>query len=250
MTLNVKRVLVSGIDGKDVWVTPAQAEALTQLVDAKAGGCAGIHGYIPSTGYSVSPVVDLQVLTKFSYSKLIERKRSALEAIAFSDVQDAINMEPKLAQLAVTEQNSLFEKRKQSLLKSIDTTLDGDRSDAHRQGHDRCYVDFANGIKAHLVTEKGADGLKHPLLLNGFPVVDSVMLGCIELNRKVIKEGVHKVVNSGAPVLMGNAIESLLNKRSVSYKTISLKADNFDKVVISKQEFLPEDVSPSVLEVI
>jgi hypothetical protein len=250
MTLNVKRVLVASIDDKEVWVTPAQAEALTQLIDAKAGGCAGIHGYIPSTGYIINPVVDLQVLTKFSYKKLLKRKRDALETIIFADVQDAIADEIKLSVLGTSDQNALFETRKQALLKSIDTTLEGVRDDAHRQGHDRCYVGFADGIKAHLVTEKGTDGLKYPVMLNGFPVVDSIVLGCIELNRKVIKEGVYKPVNSGAPVLMGNAIESLLNKRSVSYKAISLKADNFDRVVISKQEFLPENVSPNVLEVL
>lgn len=247
--LNIKRVVVTGLDGKDVWATPAQANALKQLVEANNGGCAGIHGYIPSTGYTEKPVVDLQVITKFSYEKLNERKRAALEAIAFADVQDAIKREPKLNVLTLDNQNELFEARKKSLLDSIQKTADGDRSDAHRQGHDRCYVTFDNGVKANLVTEK-VDGLQEPVLLNGLPIIASVMLGCIELNRKTIKEGVRKVVNSGAPVLMGNAIESLLNKRSVSYMTVSLKEDNFDSMVISKSTILPKDVSPSVLEVL
>lgn len=248
--LNIKRVVVTGSDGKDAWATPVVAEALNNLVEANGGGCAAIHGYKPTTGYVVPPVVDVQVITKFSYTKLIERKRAALEAISFSDVQEAIVNEPKLSVLDVAAQNELFNTRKKALLDSIDTTLAGDRSDAHRQGHDRCYISFVSGVKGHLVTEKDKDGLMQPVLLNGIPVIENVMLGCIELNRKVIKEGTYKTVNSGAPVLMGKAIESLLNKRSVSYKSFTLKDDNFDKLVISKMEFLPENVTPNVFQVL
>jgi hypothetical protein len=250
MSLEVKRVVVTSEDGKDVWVTPNQAEALSSLVEIQGGGCGGLHGYIPSTGYITSPVVDIQMLTNFSYEKLVERKRAALEQISFTDVQDDIANEPKLASLSVEKQNEIFEARKQMLLDSLDTTLSGDRSDAHRQGHDRCYARFSGGIKGHLKTEKGKDGLKHPVLLNGLPVLESIMIQYLELNRKVIKEGVRKTVNSGAPVLMGNAISKQLNSRSTSYKTASLKEGNFDKLVVSKQEYLSEDVSPNVLDLL
>lgn len=248
--LNIKRVVVEGTDGKNVWMTPNQAEALSTLTSATPGGCSALHGYVPTSGYITSPVIDLQMITRFSYTKLLERKFTALTAVTFDDVTDAIAREPKLTDLSVEKQVDLFNTRKQKMLDSIDTTKSGDRSDAHRAAHDRCYVQFANGVKAHLVTEKDSNGIMQPVLLNGLPVVDNIMLGYIELNRKVIKAGERKVTNHGAAVLMDHAIESILNKRSVSYKTVSLKADNFDTLVMSKVEFLPENISPSVMEIL
>jgi hypothetical protein len=250
MSLNVKRVVATSTDGKDVWVTPAQAEALDSLTNVSGGQCAALHGYIPSTGYIERPVVDIQMITRFSRDKLYRRKIAALETISFADVQNDIAKEPKLATLSVEKQNSLFEERKAMILNSLNKTLEGDRSDAHRQGHDRCYAHFAEGVKVHLVTEKGSDGLMHPVLLNGLPIAKSIMVPYLELSRKVVKEGERKVVNSGPAVLMGKAIEKQLNQRSVGFRTASLKEDNFEKLVISHMELLPEDVSPSVLEVI
>ena len=247
--LKVKRVLVESVDGKEVWVTPAQAEAIDSLSEMQGGGCAALHGYIPSTGYVESPVLDIQMLTRFSYTRLIERKRAALEGITFSDVQDAIAKNEKLSALTVVKANEVFETRKAMQLASIEKTLSGDRSDAHRQGHDRCYATFGTGIKGHLVTEK-VDGIMEPVTLNGIPMLNSIMINYLELNRKVVKEGVYKTVNSGAAVLMGNAISSLLNKRSVGFKSASLKEDNFDSLVMSKTEFLPEDVAPNVLDLL
>lgn len=248
--LNVKRVLVESLDGKEVWVTPAQATALDSLSEMQGGGCAGLHGYKPTTGYVESPVVDIQMLTRFSYTRLIERKRDVLEGITFADVQPAIAKNDKLSALTVVKANEVFEARKQMELDSIERTLSGDRSDAHRQGHDRCYATFAGGIKGHLVTEK-VDGLMEPVTLNGTPILNNIMINYLELNRKVVKEGVRKPKpNSGAPVLMGNAIKSLLNKRSVGFKSASLKDDNFESLVMSKTEFLPEDVAPNVLELL
>jgi hypothetical protein len=249
--LNVKRVVVESTDGKEVWVTPAQVTALTALSEMQGGGCAALHGYKPTTGYVTPPVIDIQMLTRFSYAKLIERKRTALEGITFSEVQDAIAKNDKLSALTVVKANEVFETRKGMLLASINKTLDGDRSDAHRQGHDRCYATFAGGIKGHLVTEKGEDGLMHPVTLNRIPILQNIMVNYLELNRKVVTEGVSKPKpNSGAPVLMGNAISSLLNQRSVGFKTASLKDDNFDSLVMSKTEFLPEDVAPNVLDLL
>ena len=56
-------------------------------------------------------------------------------------------------------------------------------------------------------------------------------------------EGVRKVVNSKPPKLMSNAIESVLNKRSVGIKTLSLKEDNFERLVIDNEVVLREDVA-------
>ena len=250
--LDVKRVVVKATDGREVWVTPSQAEALTNLTEAHGGGCASIQGYHVSSGYVDPAVVDLQVLTRFSTAKLFDRKLVALKEIKFEDLIPAIEKDEVLSQKSLNELKALFETRHAYEIGTIEKTQNGDRSDAHRQGHDRCYVSFGDGVKCHLITEKNVDdGLMHPIKFNGLPVVKSINLPILELNRKVIREGVRKPKpNSGAPVRMSNAIKSVLNSRSVGYKTLALKEDNFDKVVISGMELIPENVSPTILDLL
>jgi hypothetical protein len=83
----------------------------------------------------------------------------------------------------------------------------------------------------------------HPVLDNGFPTVASIMITYLENSKTVRVAGVRKVVNSGAPVLMTNAIESLLNDRSVGLRTLSLKESNFERLVIDNEVVLREDVA-------
>lgn len=242
MSLNQK-VLVGVPGGGKVWASREQADTLNLLVQTRKGGFAKVYGYMPSTGYTVPPVQDICMVTRFSTEKLYARKVKALDAIAFADVADAIAKEPKLNSLPVSEQRTLFNERKQKLVDSMEKTLDGDRSDAHRQGHDRCYLHLAEGVKVNYVTEKGSDGLMHPVLDNGFPTVASIMITYLENSKTVRVAGVRKVVNSGAPVLMTNAIESLLNDRSVGLRTLSLKEGNFERLVIDNEVVLREDVA-------
>lgn len=241
MTLNTK-VLIS-VPGGNVWASAEQADTLNVLVQTRKGGFARVYGYKPSTGYTVSPVQDICMVTRFSTEKLYERKVKALDGIAFADVADAIAKEPKLSALPVKEQRELFNLRKQMMIDSMTKTLDGDRSDAHREGHDRCYLHLAEGVKVNYVTEKGADGLMHPVLDKGFPTVASIMITYLENSKVIRTAGVYKTVNSGAPVLMTNAIESLLNARSVGLRTLSLKEGNFERLVIDNEVVLREDVA-------
>jgi len=236
---NISRILATDINGLQVWITKAQLEALSVLEVAQAGGCASINGYVPTTGYVVTPIVNIQMLTRFDYGRLLNRKMDALKAIEYSDIPANVIPDEKLK--GKTEQE-WFTARKEQEIASMQKTLDNDRSDAHRQGHDRCYAHFARGISAHLVTEKGTDGLMHPVLTNGYPTVSSIMVSFLELNRTVVKEGVYKTVNSGASVLMGNAINSLLNQRSVGIRKLSLKEDNFQSLTISKNVVLPDNI--------
>lgn len=242
MSLNQK-VLVGVPGGNKVWASAEQADTLNLLVQTRKGGFAKVYGYTPSTGYTVPPVQDICMVTRFSTEKLYARKARALDAIAFADVADAIAKEPKLNKLPVSEQRKLFNDRKQAMIDSMNKTLNGDRSDAHRQGHDRCYLHLAEGVKVNYVTEKGTDGLMHPVLDNGFPTVASIMVTYLENSKVTRVKGERKVVNSGAPVLMGNAIESLLNDRSVGLRTLSLKSDNFERLVIDNEVVLREDVA-------
>ena len=251
MTLAINRILAADRFGTEVWMTPAQAQALESLTEIQHGGCAALHGYQPTTGYEVPPVVNIQMITGFSYISLIKRKRDQLEAISFSDVQEYVEQDELLSRMTLEAQNELFETRKAFELASIDRTLSGDRSDAHRQAHERCYVRFGSGIKGHLVTEKDDDGHKQPVMLGGFPVLDKIMVEFLELNRTVVQEGVLKPPrNSKAPVRMSNCIKRVLNQRSVGYKVASLGEGNFEKLVVSKKEINPEEVAPNILEVL
>ena len=231
------------VPGGKVWASRQQADTLEALTLTRKGGFARIYGYKPASNYEVSPVQDIVMVTRFSTEKLYERKRKALESITFADVLPAINKEPKLKALTLVELEALFNERLQGEIESLTKTLDGDRSDAHRQGHDRCYLHLAEGVKVNYVTEKGKDGLMHPVLTDGFPTVASIMLTYLENSKVTRVEGVKKVVNSKPPKLMSNAIESVLNKRSVGIKTASLKEDNFERLVIDNEVVLREDVA-------
>jgi len=231
------------VPGGKVWASRQQADTLEALTLTRKGGFARLYGYKPASNYEVSPVQDIVMVTRFSTEKLYERKRKALASITFDDVKDAITREPKLKTLTVTEQEALFNERLQEMVDSLTKTLDGDRSDAHRQGHDRCYLHLAEGVKVNYVTEKGKDGLMHPVLTDGFPTVASIMLTYLENSKVTRVEGVRKVVNSKPPKLMSNSIESVLNKRSVGIKTASLKEDNFERLVIDSEVVLREDVA-------
>lgn len=235
------KTLVVVPNGK-VWASRQQADTLEALTLTRKGGFARLYGYKPASNYEVSPVQDIVLITRFSTEKLYARKRKALESITFDDVKAAIAREPKLKALTVTEQEALFNERLGDMVESLNKTLDGDRTDSHRQGHDRCYLNLAEGVKVNYVTEKGKDGLMHPVLTDGFPTVASVMLTYLENSKTTRVEGVRKVVNSKAPKLMSNAIESVLNKRSVGIKTASLKEDNFERLVIDGEVVLREDV--------
>lgn len=231
------------VPGGKVWATRQQADTLEALTLTRKGGFARVYGYKPASNYEVPPVQDIVMVTRFSTEKVYERKRKALESITFDDVKDAIAREPKLKALTVAEQEALFNERLQEMVNSLTKTLNGDRSDAHRQGHDRCYLHIAEGVKVNYVTEKGPDGLMHPVLTDGFPTVASIMLTYLENSKVTRVEGVRKVVNSKPPKLMSNAIESVLNKRSVGIKTLSLKEDNFERLVIDNEVVLREDVA-------
>lgn len=242
----INYVLAEDLNGTKVWMTPEQAEALKILEEANRGGCAAVTGYIPSTGWVQRPKKNIQMLTRFDYNNLLRRKRVALEAITFEDVDVFVDPDSKLGILSESKRRDWFDKRKAQELESIDKTLSGDRSDAHRQGHDRCYARFAEGVKVHLETEKKADGHMHPVLYNGHPRVQSIMVHFLQLNEVVTLPGVRKVVNSGPSVLMKNAINKVLNQRSVGIKSLSLKDDNFEKLSIHHDLVLPEMVAECV----
>lgn len=240
----MSHVTLTDLNGQSFRATAAQAEALESLSEARKGGIATVYGYTPTTGYVKDkyPVVDMQVLTRFSTENLYKRKMAALSDIRFSDVKPHIDADPVLAAMNETDLMTIFNDRKAKEVESMNTTLSGDRSDAHRQGHDRCYARVADGVKVNFVTEK-VDGLMQPVLTDGLPTVASIMVSYLEINRTVREAGEYKTVNSGAPVRMSNVIAKVLNSRSVGLKMLSLKEDNFERLIVSRKSYLPEDVA-------
>jgi len=232
---------VTANDGRKVKLTPAQAQAVKTLNAARRGGCAAVKGYVPTSNWEVSPIQDIQLLTNFSVARLYQRRLEALKAIEFADVVEKVSGDEKLGNMTIPELKKLFDDRKAMLIGSLEKSLDGDRDDAHRAAHDRCYAHIGE-VKVHLDTEK-VNGAMEPVVdSDGEVKVKTVMVNYLELNVKTVKAGKRKVVNSGAPVRMGNLIESCLNKRSVGLRTLSLKEDNFQEFKIDNRVIEPGEL--------
>lgn len=233
---------VFNADGREFRCTESQANALNELSTIQRGGIGTVHGYVSTSGRVEPETADIQFITAFSVERLYERKIAALEGLSFDEVREVAENDPKLSEMDDAALEALFETRRSMEIASMQKTLDGDRSDARRQAHDTFYIRVAPGIKVHLRTFKNAQKETELELVGGLPVAKSIMVDIIEISRNVTSEGEYKVVNSGAPVRMSNALKRAMNTRSTSMKRLSLKEDNFDKLVVSRKQFLPEDV--------
>ena len=233
---------IVSINGTEVWATEKEIAALTILSETRKGGFASAIGYRPSTNWIEAPTQNIQFMSRVSTERLYARRIKALEALTFADVANHIASDPKLAAMSHNDLLTLFNDRRQMEVDSMTKTLEGDRSDAHREGHDRCYVSVCQGVKVNLVTEKGEDGLKHPVLTDGIPTVASIMVTALFLNVTTVVEGVRKVVNSGAPVRMSKIIAKAVDKPGLTIKMLSLKADNFDAITIDRETILSGDL--------
>lgn len=238
----ITKTLVT-VENGSVWATPEQAQVLATLIETRKGGFARIYGY-EATSNRVSPTIyDATVTTRFSYAKLLERKRNALNALTLSDILPLLTGNPKVSAMPLADVEAAFQARKASELASIEQTEQGNRDDAHRQAHDRCYLSVDTGVTIHFDTAKDADGKAQPVLTNGFPSIDSIMLNCLEVSRNVRVAGEYKKVNSGVPVLIGKAIERKLKDNGVrSMNRISLKEGKFERLAIDNEVILSEDI--------
>jgi hypothetical protein len=228
-------------NGQKFLVSSKQAETIESLLDSNGGGFATVHGYV-STSKRVKPETsDMSFLSRFSTERLYRRKIEALEKMTLADIMDSVKANPKLSSLDNPTLVDLFHERKQKEIDSLNKTLDGDRSDNYRQSHDRNYLTLGAGVKVHFLTEK-VDGQTQPVLFNGLPMVESIMVSAIVVSKRVLNEGEYKTVNSGRAVLISNAIASKLPK-STKMITLSLKDENFQSLSLGGVEYLPEDFS-------
>ncbi|MDA3834381.1 MAG: hypothetical protein PF495_13435 [Spirochaetales bacterium] len=227
-------------NGQSFLCSPRQAAALELLMDSNAGGFASVKGYVSK---STGEVFDSTFISRFSISRMYERTIEALEGFTAADVIDRIRDNPKIKALSTQDFYDAFDARKAAEIASMQKTLDGVRDDARRQSHDRNYHTLTNGVKVHFVTET-VDQVKTPILKNfdgeTLPVVESIMLNIIQVSKTTIVEGEYKTVNSGVPVIIGNALKAILPK-SCKMKNLSLKEDNFESIKLAGLEYIPED---------
>lgn len=222
----------------------ALLSVLDTLAQCTAGRFAAIMGYVPvsSKDWNIVPKYDATFTSRFDTLKLYQRKRMALEAITLEMLADAIAKEPKLSELSHDALVELFSLRKGLMLQSLDGTRED--TEAHREGQARCHATAADGlptgVRVHFHTVKGDDGLMHPVLVDGMPVAESIRLHAIVQSKRYTVKGERRKVNSGAPVLMSNAISSLLNRRSVSIASFTLR-DNFDAVKVDGHTISNDD---------
>lgn len=226
-------------NGTKFYASEKQAATIEKLLESHAGGFATIHDYVSKSNRVEPETADITFISRFSTAKLYERKIKALESMTLTDIMENVKAEPKLSALDNMALVETFHARKTKEIESLQKTLDGDRSDAYRQSHDRNYVNMGHGVKVHFKTVK-VDGETVPELFNGLPMVETVMISAIVISKKVTVPGEYKKVNSGAPVLISNAIKAHLPK-STKLITLSLRDDNFSGLSLGGDEYLPEE---------
>lgn len=221
------------IHGTKMYGTRADEQALETLTSSNAGGFAVIHDYVSSTNRVTPETADIYIISRFSYPRLLERKITALKAIEFDHIKPLFEGIEKLQALDDQKAREVFNTRVQKEIDSAVKTLDGDRSDAYREAHDKFYFKVADGIRVHYQTIKTATGTEL-LLCDGLPVIESIMLSGIQVKKVVKEPGEYKKVNSGAPVLMSGIISKLLPK-GVKYKQYKLSPGKFSSVSIANE---------------
>ena len=238
----MQQILVT-YNGNSAWATPEQAQTLAMLANTRGGGFAVVHDYVATSGRTEPEVYDATLLTRFSYRKLVARKIEAIKALTADDIFERMWDEPKLRGFGISRFIAEFEARRKRELENLAGTSLELSSVVQREAHQRCYLFVAEGVNVHLRTAPDDRGYMQPELGDqGFPIVDSIMLNCIELSRRVSKPGVYKKVNSGMPVLISNAINAELKARGVrSMQRLSLAPGKFSGLSIDNSTILPDD---------
>ncbi len=221
------------------WASDAQAQAIELLQETKTG-FATVHGYVSTSGYVTPQTADINFITKFNIMRVYERAIAALSELHFEDVKEEL-LKSKFGTIPINELRAAFFERVTSEIDSMQKTLDGDRSDAHREAHDRNYIGIAPAVKVHLKTKKDGD-IRKPIIFKEYPLVESIMIGMIEIGRTITEAGEYKIVKSGLPVTISNIVKSKL-PRSAKLKFLSLKEDNFKSISIGGTEIIPDDIA-------
>jgi hypothetical protein len=222
--------------------TKEQGAMLKTLEQTTKGGFASLLNYTAKSKRVKPETANYTLLTRFNTKRLYARKVEALKNISFDDVKKLANDDSKLSALSYNDLFEAFGERKAWEVSRLEKSLAGVLSNSKTEAHQRNYISIGDGVKVNLVTEK-IDGIQMPVLSTvGVPTVASVMLSGLTIKKDVVTAGEYKKVNSGIPVRISNCLNRLLNGRSVGLKTFSLNADNFERLRISHNEIIPENV--------
>lgn len=235
-------VLYTTQNNESFYCSKKQAEILNTLSETQKGGFASLTNYIATSKRVKPETANYTLLTRFNKSRLYNRKIEALKNISFDDVKKLAENDSKLSALSYNDLLQAFAERKEWEVSRLQKSNEGTLSNSKTEAHQRNYIMVADGVKVNLVTTK-VDGRQIPVTSEkGIPTLASILLSGLTISKEIVTAGEYKKVNSGIPVRISNCINKLLNSRSVGLKTFSLKANNFDRLRISHNEILPENV--------
>ncbi|TRZ47859.1 MAG: hypothetical protein D4S01_11420 [Dehalococcoidia bacterium] len=221
--------MLTTINNRQVNVSNKMLEEINVLSSMPKGGFATLCGYVATSGRVAPEVADINFTSRFSTENLYKKKLEALKGLTFEEVTIKGD---KLKALSVSKQREQFKACVDKMMLSLLKTLEGERTDAHRQSHDEFYIQVCEGVKLHLETIKGENGTEL-VLDNDAPIASSIMVSCLDVGKKVIVKGEYKKVNSGTKVLMDNCINNVLKEKGVkTFKTRSLKEGKYDTLKI------------------
>lgn len=181
-------------------------------------------------------VSDMWFLTNPRYDRWLARKREAVTALDVETVAArSSKLWDKMREKAGKNADitALFEKAKKEILDSVAKTEAGDRSDGHREGHDRCYVRLGN-VTIHLATAPDSNGLMAPVRdERGRMIAEGCMLPFYAIKRVYSDEGEYGKVDSRALTLMKKAIEKATCLHD--FKTFNLAKANFTTITFNSK---------------
>ena len=206
-------------------LTAKQMDTILTLTECIRGGFAHIKDYTPtSKKWIVRPTYSLTFNSRFSYMNLKAKQLDEATKTAFSDLPEHLS-----------GNEDTFNKAKAEVIASCLKTLSGDRSDANRKGHDRCYVNVCEGVRIHLVTREGADGLMVPVQDEaGRVTCESIKVAGLEVpnSRTYTVKGEFKATKSHLKTLIKRHLEGKAGK----YVQFSLNDDQYTSMAISGEE--------------
>lgn len=212
-------------------MTPAMGAAIDALVSTPAGGFASVLGYRPKTGYTVTPLVDYSIISRFHTGNYYSRREEAVAAITVEDVL------PGFDPIEHDAVRACFADRKAKLAGEITS----ERAASAAAAHVRNYKTFAPGVKVNFETVKNDDGLQVPVLAdNGLPTATSLLLSGLQMSAKYREQGERKIVKSGVPVRVSKALTDLIPKHLNSYRTFALNPENHEAVKIGGKVIDPQ----------
>jgi len=246
--------------GITVNVTEQGAKILDAMNEGARGRFAFVRNHVSGVpgkdGCIASKVSDLWLVTNPRYDLYRERVRTGVLALDLPTVTVALR--ERYDDLAAKAEKAgkslleLYETAKNDILDSLDKTDAGDRSDAHRQGHDTCYAHV--GIATlHLHTVTGEDGRKVPAIAeNGHMTVEGVMIPNFIVHRRVHVAGEWKPVNSRALTIMKEGIMAALRQYGIrGWRTLNFAKSNYTTVTFNSLDVFGfvRDVETAELDV-